>query len=572
MNFSDWSRIPSRRLAPVATVLAVTAGIAVLAGSSLATGKTVARPVAKAAQASCSSGTTVQTSSGPVCGISYPAGTSATGIVAKTSFNQWLGIPYAAPPVGQLRWQPPQPYQPPTPTTTLAAVTQPPGCPGSGTSTASEDCLQLDITAPTGVGSALPVIFYIHGGGFTGGTTSTYPEQELATSGPAIVVGVEYRLGVLGFLADKALGAHSGDFGLQDQQFAMNWVKQNISAFGGDPANITIMGSSAGASSVCDQIASPTAHGLFEKAINFSGEYNSLFGAPTSLQPQDCKAQLPTQQQANATGALFAASVGCDQGNSKGEEAALAACLRAVPWQTLLTAQASGGTNSPIVNGTTLTEQPLESFATGRVNRVPALLGVNRDEDLTGTATTAAAYTSLIDSQYGAEASEVLLHYPLTRFPSPYVASRTVAADSNTVCPALVRDQYLSKVMPMYAFEGDTPDLPPYSTATPNPPGSSHDWEPGYLFPTAMGIPIDSQLDADQATLRSELISQVTAFAATGSPNTTGVPQWPRYKSNTGYLVMSLQPGGDDELMSADAISLDHQCAFWDRISPKPVK
>ena len=179
MHFSDWSRIPSRRLAAVAAVLAVTAGIAVLAGSSLATGKTVAR----AAQASaCSPGTTVQTTSGPVCGISYPAGTSATGIVAQTSFNQWLGIPYAAPPVGQLRWKPPQPSPPWT--TTLAADTQPPGCPGSGTSTASEDCLQLDITAPTGVGSALPVILYIHGGGFTGGTTSTYPEQELATGGP----------------------------------------------------------------------------------------------------------------------------------------------------------------------------------------------------------------------------------------------------------------------------------------------------------------------------------------------------------------------------------------------------
>jgi para-nitrobenzyl esterase len=567
VHFSDWSRIPSRRPAAVAAVLAVTAGIAVLAGSSLATGRTVARPVARAAQASaCSSGTTVQTTSGPVCGISYPAGISATGIVAQTSFNQWLGIPYAAPPVGQLRWQPPQPSPPWT--TTLAAVTQPPGCPGSGTSTASEDCLQLDITAPTGVGSALPVILYIHGGGFTGGTTSTYPEQELATAGPAIVVGIEYRLGVLGFLAEKALGAHSGDFGLQDQQFAMKWVQQNISAFGGDPANITIMGSSAGASSVCDQIASRTARGLFEKAINFSGEYNSLFGAPTSLQPQDCKAQLPTQRQANATGGLFAASVGCSQGN----DAAVAACLRAVPWQTVLTAQASGGTNSPIVNGTTLTEQPLEAFATGHVNRVPALLGVNRDEDLTGTATTPAAYTSLIDSQYGAESSEVLLHYPLARFPSPYVASRTVAADSNTVCPALVRDQYLSRVMPLYAFEGDIPDLPPYSTATANPPGSSHDWEPGYLFPTAMGIPIDSQLDANQATFRSELIAQITAFAATGSPNTTGVPLWPRYKSDTGYLVMSLQPAGDDELMSAAAISFDHQCAFWDRISPKPVK
>ena len=560
MHFSDWPRIQPRRRTAVVASLVVTAGIAVLAASSLATGKTVAR----AAQASaCSTGTTIQTTSGPVCGISYPAGTSATGIVAQTAYNQWLGIPFAAPPVGQLRWQPPQPHQPWT--TTLAALTQPPGCP-TGT-TGNEDCLQLDVTAPTGVGSGpLPVLVYIHGGGFTGGATSTYPEQELATGGPVIVVGIEYRLGVLGFLADKALGSHPGDYGLEDQQFALEWVQQNISAFGGDPANVTIMGSSAGASSVCDQIASPTAHGLFKKASNFSGDYNSLFGSPTSLQPQDCKAQLPTKQQANATGALFAASVGCGQGNN----AAVAACLRAVPVPTLLTA--SGGTKAPIVNGTTLKEQPLESFATGHVNRVPALLGVNRDEDLTGTATTAAAYTSLIDTQYGAESSEVLRHYPLTRFPSPYVASRTVAADSNTVCPALVRDQYLSNVMPVYAFEGDNPDLPPYSTATANPGGSVHDWEPGYLFPTAMGIPITSQLDANQATLRSELIAQITAFARTGSPNTTGVPQWPRFNSSTGDLVMSLQPAGDDELMARAAISFDHNCAFWDRISPKPVK
>lgn len=553
MHFNDWPRIrPRRRTAVVATV-SVTAGMAVaaLVASSLATGRTVAR----APDAStCSSSTTVQTTSGPVCGVS------------QTGYNQWLGIPYAAPPVGQLRWQPPQPHQPWT--TPLAAVTQPPGCPGSG-STASEDCLYLDVTAPTGVGSGpLPVILYIHGGGFTGGTTSTYPEDTLATGGPVIVVGIEYRLGVLGFLADAALGSHSGDYGLEDQQAAMKWVQQNISAFGGDPTNVTIMGSSAGASSVCDQIASPAARGLFEKAISISGEYNSLFGAPTSLQPQDCKAQLPTEKQADASGAAFAANVGCGQATD------VAACLRAVPVQTLLTAQASGGTNSPIINGTTLTQQPLESFATGHVNRVPAILGVNRDEDLTGTATTADGYTSLIDSQYGppygTHAAEVLAHYPLARFPSAYVASRTVAADSNTVCPALVRDQYLSKAMPVYAYEGDDPDLPPYSTATTNPAGSQHDWEPGYLFPTAMGIPVT--LDADQAALRTELIAQFTAFARTGSPNTTGVPTWPRYSSRSGDLVMSLQPAGDDELMSAGAISFDHDCGFWDKISPKPVR
>lgn len=509
--------------------------------------------MARAAQVSaCSSGTDVQTATGTVCGS------------AQTGYDQWLGIPYAAPPVGQLRWQPPQPHQPWA--TTLAALTQPPGCPSG--STGNEDCLYLDVTAPTGEGSgSLPVIVYIHGGGFTGGATSTYPEDTLATGGPVIVVGIEYRLGVLGFLADSALGRHSGDYGLEDQQAALEWVHQNISAFGGDPTNITIMGSSAGASSVCDQIASPAARGLFEKAISISGEYNSLFGAPTSLQPQDCKAQLPTEQQADATGAAFAASVGCGQATD------VAACLRAVPVATLLTAQASGGTNSPIINGTILTQQPLESFATGHVNRVPAILGVNRDEDLTGTATTAVAYNSLIDTQYGppygTHAAEVLARYPLDRFPSAYVASRTVAADSNTVCPAVVRDQYLSKVMPVYAFEGDDPDLPPY-TGTTDPAGSMHDWEPGYLFPTAMGIPVN--LDADQATLRTELIAQFTAFARTGSPNTTGVPLWPRLNSRTGDLVMSLQPAGDDELMSASAISFDHDCGFWDKISPNPER
>ena len=555
MHFSNLPRIrPRPRTAAVVAVL-VTAGISVaaLAASSLATGRTVAR----AAQVGCSSGTTVTTTSGTVCGVAQPG------------YNQWLGIPYAAPPVGALRWASPQA---PTPwTTTLEALSQPPGCPGSGTSTASEDCLYLNVTAPTGVSGPLPVMFYIHGGGFTGGTTDSYPEDTLATGGPVVVVGIEYRLGVLGFLADKALGANSGDYGLEDQEFAMKWVKQNIAAFGGDPHNVTIMGTSAGASSVCDQISSPAARGLFEKAISISGEYNSLFGAPTSLQHQDCKAQLPTEQQADAAGDTFAANVGCGPGTAD-----VAACLRGVSVQTLETAQATSGTNSPIINGTILTEQPLEAFAKGQVNRVPAILGVNRDEDLTGTATTAAAYTTLVDSQYGPpyanQAAAVLAHYPLSRFPSPYVASRTVAADSNTVCPALTRDGYLSKLMPVYAYEGDNPDLPPYSTTSPNPGGSVHDWEPGYLFPTAMGIPVTSALDANEATLRTELIAQFTAFARTGSPNTTGVPLWPQFNSRTGDLVMSLQPAGDDELMSSAAISFDHNCGFWDRISPKPER
>jgi para-nitrobenzyl esterase len=473
--------------------------------------------------------------------------------------NQWLGIPYAAPPVGQLRWHSPEPHA--AWSDPLQAVT--PGSAGPQTGGASpstnEDCLFLNVTVPTGVGPGpLPVLVYIHGGGFQSGDTSLYPEMQLATQGHVIVVGIQYRLGVLGFLADAAFGRHAGDYGLEDQQAALRWVQRNIAAFGGDPNDTTVMGSSAGASSVCDQIVSRGAAGLFERAISISSEYNSLLGAPTSLQPQDCKATLPTEGQADASGATFAASLGCSTD--------VAACLRAVPVPTLLAT--AGGTNSPIVNGTTLDEQLLTSFAKGRVNQVSAILGVNRDEDLTGTATTPAAYQSLIQTQYGAAASRILALYPLARFPSPFVASRTVAADSNTVCPALTRDQLLSHAIPVYAYEGDNADMPLTSTADiTEPQGSYHDWEPGLLFPGNLSMGITTNLDADQAVLASQLIDQFSAFARTGNPTTTGTPLWPQFTRRTGLLVMSLQPAGDSELTSAAAISFDHNCGFWDKLA-----
>jgi para-nitrobenzyl esterase len=261
-------------------------------------------------------------------------------------------------------------------------------------------------------------------------------------------------------------------------------------------------------------------------------------------------------------GAAFAATVGCGQASD------VAACLRAVPVATLLAT--GGGTNSPIVNGTTLTEELLRSFRTGRVNRVAAILGVNRDEDLTGTAVTAADYTSLVDSQYGAAAPRILSLYPLDRFPSPFVAYRTVAADSNTVCPALVRDDALARVIPVYAYEGDNADMPLTSSANAaEPQGSYHDWEPGFLFPGNMSMNITTNLDADQAVLASQLIDQFTAFARTGDPTAPGSREWPRFTRRNGGLVMSLQPAGDSELTSTEAISFDHNCGFWDALGTR---
>ena len=130
---------------------------------------------------------------------------------------------------------------------------------------------------------------------------------------------MNYRLNIFGFLVDdKALGANSGDYGLQDQQFALRWVKDNVAAFGGDPSKVTTFGESAGGSSQCDLIASPTAEGLFEQAISVSGEYNTLLGYPTSLEPQDCKSSPPTKAQANAAGKNFAAAAGCGTGERQG--------------------------------------------------------------------------------------------------------------------------------------------------------------------------------------------------------------------------------------------------------------
>jgi para-nitrobenzyl esterase len=158
-----------------------------------------------------------------------------------------------------------------------------------------------------------------HGGGFLGEFRDD-DGTNLIHSGPAIYVYVGYRLGILGFLADSALGAHSGDYGLMDQPAALRWVKDNIAGFGGDSHNVTIFGESAGGASVCDQVASPTANGLFERGISISGFYN--FNVNTIWSQADCKSKLQTEAQAQRVGAKFAASVGC------GNASDIAACLR----------------------------------------------------------------------------------------------------------------------------------------------------------------------------------------------------------------------------------------------------
>lgn len=565
MRVTRLSGLRSRVFGSVFIVAALTVGVLAIASAGPATRSATAQTP------TCAPGTDVQTTAGPVCGITS---SSVSGV------NEWLGIPYAAPPVGNLRWQPPQP---PTPwTTTLPATAFGSACTSTSGTLGSEDCLFVNVWAPSNATSAsnLPVLVHIHGGGFTGGNGNS-DNSLLASRGDEVVVSMNYRLNIFGFLVDdRALGANSGDYGLQDQQAALRWVKDNVAAFGGDQNKVTTFGESAGGSSQCDLIASPTAAGLFEQAISVSGEYNTLFGYPTSLEPQDCKSMPPTKAQANAAGRNFAAAAGCTTGSA----AAVAACLRALPAATVESIAGGGaghpggypnggqGTVGPTINGTTLTMSLRQALKIGHVNHVRVIAGTDRDEDLVAYAnqapfpvTTPADYTKLVDTQYGSYASQVLAKYPVTRFDSPGLAWRTVAADSDTVCPSLVTNADLASRMPTWGYEIDDNDIPPYTPAGPGvvAPGASHvgAW---FLNPTA------TPLDANQQVLQDQEIAYVTAFARSGNPSTaTGAPAWPRFDL-ANPQEMSLQTAGDSEVVSVAQLSAQHNCAFWDRIAPKP--
>lgn len=536
--------------------------LAALASVACAAGLVAAAPstaASAAASARCSAGTTVRTADGSICG------TTAAGITT------YVGVPYAAPPVGRLRWAPPQPVKPWT--STLKAVTTPPECPSPGfgsppTVTGDENCLYLKIEVPAGVkaGARLPVMYEIHGGGFIG-EANTSDGNNFVKVDNAVYVFVQYRLGILGFLADKALGPHSGDYGLQDQQAGLRWVRRNIAAFGGNPRNVTIFGESAGGASVCDQVASPTARSLFQRGISISGFYN--YQDNIVWPKADCKSSYFTEAQAQAVGAKFAAKVGC------GGSAHVAACLRAVPVAKLVEDAGTyenptaGGTIGPIVNGTTLKMSPARAFATGQVNRVPLIIDVGADEFNGGVysnspggrvvvADTPAQYRLLVREQFGRYAPRVERMYPLDEFISPFTAYRTIMADSASVCPALRADKELSRYLPLYADIDEDASNPTDAFGSTEPLGALHSGTDGLAHDTAA-------LSPDQAALRSQILAEEGHFNITNNPSAPNTPRWLPYRD--GQLVMALRPASTSGLVPASVIASEHNCGFWNSIT-----
>ncbi|MGH3276066.1 MAG: carboxylesterase family protein [Streptosporangiaceae bacterium] len=287
-----------------------------------------------------------------------------SGVVRGKSvsgMHEFLGIPYAAPPTGRLRWHAPEP--PASWRGVRNAISFGAHCaqsPGPfGQASTSENCLFLNVfTKPGGNPAGRPVMVWIHGGALVTGESDDYNPASLVNDGVTVVT-INYRLGALGFLANSALasaGGAAGNYGLMDQQAALRWVQANIARFGGDPRDVTVFGESAGGLSTLSQIVSKGAAGLFQRAIVESGSYNLT---QTSL------------IEAETAGAGFAAKVGC---GAQAGAAATAACLRAVPVTTILANQVASG-YTPDLDGKVLTQSIGTALQEGQFNRVPVVMG-----------------------------------------------------------------------------------------------------------------------------------------------------------------------------------------------------
>ncbi len=500
-----------------------------------------------------------------------PIALTESGVVIGSrvdGVNEFLGIPFAAPPVGTRRWRPPSSYGL-FPRFILQATQFGSAC--TQASGGSENCLFLNVYSPPlniddGGGHGLPVMVWIHGGGLVNGSSDPFDPTRLVKKG-VIVVTINYRLGYLGFFAQSAIDAEghlNGNYGLMDQQFALKWVRRNIAGFGGDPHRVTIFGESAGGQSVYAQLASPLAAGLFGGAIAESGSYSEF---------QDYFSKIITLAEEETTGsgdvpsgAAIADSVGCTSQT--------ASCLRAVPAATMVAGEPFPV--YPFVDGTLLTQTISAAFASGEFNQVPVISGTNHDEyrvfvaqdyDFVGNPiTTSAEYDAAVAGLWGSTLGPpVLALYPFASYPFGGEALGASGTDGIFSCPARNADQLLSKFVTTYAYEFNDENAPPPQSAFGGlltfPLGAYHTSELPYLFKgyDVFGLPV--ALSPKQMRLSNAMISYWTQFAKTGDPNSSGEPVWSPYSASTDQVQSLIPPTPVVE----SNFATDHQCStFWD--------
>jgi para-nitrobenzyl esterase len=492
--------------------------------------------------------------------------------VAADGVTEFRGVRYAQPPVGDLRWRPPQPV--PAGNQQIDATKFGNDCP-QGTSpwgkpSTTEDCLFLNIYVPGGTGSpseqtgGFPVMIWLHGGGFSFGNGAAYDSTPLAKGGNVIVVTINYRLGALGLFAHPALDSEDhllANYALMDQQLAFKWVKQNIAAFGGDPNNVTIFGESAGGDAVIAHLASPLAAGLFHQAIIHSGGTHYISLADSE-----------------AVGLTLAAKVGCSQGTDQ----QIAACLRGVPVSQLVANEATP--IATIVEGKLLPMSPAAAFAKGVFNQVPVINGTNHDEGRIVVALTYDLATGpLQPSDYqsalaffgpflpgtgwaNSDIPTITQQYPLGQYPSTDLATAQAFTDGALACPALEVDRELSRYVPVWTYEFNDVNAPvivvPLESQQTFPYGATHFSELQFLFNmSALTVPGTPALSQAEQDLSTRMIRYWTAFATHGDPNgVQKVPHWRRFDQFTAKPMQSLKtPLPQPEFDFFD----DHKCDFW---------
>lgn len=471
--------------------------------------------------------------------------------------RHFFAIPYAKPPVGDLRFRAPVDNDPWTrvlDATELPGRCAQPDSLTSGQGTDNEDCLYLNVWAPEPApAEPLPVLVWIHGGGNQSGSTADllpiigerlfYNGQSFAENHDVVVVSMNYRLGVFGYLAHPELtqeGEPSGNQGLFDQRLALEWVQDNIAAFGGDPGNVTIFGESAGARNVCFHVVSPGSRGLFHRAISESG---------------DCTAfRWPTRSDIEDQASAFADAVGC------GDAESVLACLRDKAPSDLIIdaplagavedpapggARYSGGTPAwefgPVIDGDFVPEAPRDLFASGDVAQVPYLMGTNTEEGALFHLTAPVVETEeqfqvALERAFGDSAGDIGAVYSVADFPSPNDALVRVTTDSRYACAVQdLADRATAAGLDVYAYNFDLPyAIPGLETL-----GKAHGAELPFVF---------ASLGPDQWPEGNKAVSDLmegywARFGATGDPNGGDAPEWPRFSPDQGNrLDLGLEP------------------------------
>lgn len=512
------------------------------------------------------SGPVVGTVDGPVRGYS------------DKGVNIFLGIPYAAPPIGKLRWQPPAAMK--RWKGTLDATHFGNTCPQvtelgafAGPSSTSEDCLYLNVftTGASKNGKKKPVIVWIHGGGNIDGETNDYDASKLATGGPAgvptVVVTLNYRLGILGFFSHPAINGEGhlwGNYGILDQQAALRWVQRNIAAFGGDPNKVALGGQSAGAVDTGANQVSPFANGLFNRAI-----YQSSPGFFSTL---------PSASDALAKGNKFATDAGCSGSNSDA-----ASCLRKLSVARILQLQGTPNADGPytagaFVDGTVIPLTPEQAFTSGKFNKMPVIGGAVKDE-LTFTTGITEYFSGppqapMTADQYAAAVTgPAAAQYPLSSFGGDtMLAYERYLTDPNK-CRELHVVRLWAPQVPTYAYDFTYKNAPYYFPKMPGfSPLAAHTIDIQFLFANwhggNLGVNIDQtsgqprELNGQETKLSDQLVAAWTNFADKGNPNGSGNSPWPRFGNGKSakYFVQDIP-------LSTTSIANfrnEYKCDFWD--------